>query len=92
MVLLEKNLGITLTESLVFEHPTIEDLVRYFLSVLFPGNGSASPPANASVPLSPARPAAATAEPASESDWVEHVQEVTALSTDELLRELRGGA
>jgi len=27
MVLLEKNLGITLTESLVFEHPTIEDLV-----------------------------------------------------------------
>ncbi|MEB3172637.1 MAG: KR domain-containing protein, partial [Cyanobacteriota bacterium] len=36
-VLLEKNLGVRLTESLVFEHPTVDDLVRYFLGeVLFP--------------------------------------------------------
>jgi acyl carrier protein len=36
-VLLEKNLGVRLTESLVFEHPTVDDLVRYFLrDVLFP--------------------------------------------------------
>jgi acyl carrier protein len=38
-VLLEKNLGVRLTESLVFEHPTVDDLVRYFLrDVLFPEN------------------------------------------------------
>jgi acyl carrier protein len=38
-VLLEKNLGVHLTESLVFEHPTVDDLVRYFLrDVLFPEN------------------------------------------------------
>ena len=41
VVLLEKNLGITLTEALVFEHPTIEDLVTYFLSVLFPEQAAA---------------------------------------------------
>ncbi|MCP9793026.1 SDR family NAD(P)-dependent oxidoreductase [Vulcanococcus limneticus Candia 3F8] len=35
MVLIEKNLGITLTESLVFEHPTIEDLCKHFLAELF---------------------------------------------------------
>lgn len=43
-VLLEKNLGVRLTESLVFEHPTVDDLVRYFLrDVLFPETEPAEP-------------------------------------------------
>ena len=83
MVLLEKNLGITLTEALVFEHPTIEDLVRFFLSVLFPED---SPPASAA----PSAPPLETApvDPA----WEQQLQAVSALDDEELLRQLQGGA
>jgi hypothetical protein len=88
MVLLEKNLGITLTESLVFEHPTIEELVRYFLGVLFPSQPSASP-AVASAPVAPS-PAPPPADPSADADWSEQLQQVAALSDDELLRQLRG--
>lgn len=42
MVLLEKNLGITLTESLVFEYPTIEDLAKYFIQTLFEDDSKGS--------------------------------------------------
>ncbi|MBM5798787.1 MAG: hypothetical protein FJ060_11635, partial [Cyanobacteria bacterium K_Offshore_0m_m2_072] len=46
-VLLEKNLGVRFTESLVFEHPTVDDLVRYFLrDVLFPDQQNDSPAAS----------------------------------------------
>lgn len=90
MVLLEKNLGITLTESVVFDHPTIEELVGYFLSVLFPADRvSAAAPRRATA-ASPVLPNPATAEPAADTDWAEQVQEVAALSTEELLRQLRG--
>jgi hypothetical protein len=88
MVLLEKNLGITLTESLVFEHPTIEELVRYFLGVLFPAQASASPAA-AAVPVA-ASPAPPSADPSADAAWREQLQQVAALSDDELLRQLRG--
>jgi acyl carrier protein len=90
MVLLEKNLGITLTESLVFEHPTIEELVRYFLGVLFPAQASASPAA-AAAPVA-ASPAPPSADPSADAAWREQLQQVAALSDDELLRQLRGEA
>ncbi len=86
MVLLEKNLGITLTESLVFEHPTIEDLVGYFLSVLFPAEAAASPTQR--TPQRP--PTLPSLEAPTESDWADQVQEVASLSSEELLRQLRG--
>jgi acyl carrier protein len=91
MVLLEKNLGITLTESLVFEHPTIEELVRYFLGVLFPAQASASPAA-AAAPVAAASPAPPPADPSADAAWSEQLQQVAALSDDELLRQLRGEA
>lgn len=91
MVLLEKNLGITLTESLVFEYPTIEDLVGYFLSVLFAADSPASASPKRAAPSSPALPPPDMTQPVSDSDWAEQVQEVAALSTDELLRQLRAG-
>ena len=83
MVLLEKNLGITLTEALVFEHPTIEDLVAYFLSELFPEQAAA--PA-AAVVLSPA------VDESSDQAWDEQLQAVAELDEDELLRQLQGGS
>jgi NADPH:quinone reductase-like Zn-dependent oxidoreductase/acyl carrier protein len=89
MVLLEKNLGITLTESLVFEHPTIEELVRYFLGVLFPAQTGAGPAAAAPVAAAPAPP---SADPSADAAWSEQLQQVAALSDDELLRQLRGEA
>jgi acyl carrier protein len=89
MVLLEKNLGITLTESLVFEHPTIEELVRYFLGVLFPAQASASPAA-AAAPVAAASPSPPPADPSADAAWSEQLQQVAALSDDELLRQLRG--
>jgi hypothetical protein len=89
MVLLEKNLGITLTESLVFEHPTIEELVRYFLGVLFPAQASASPAA-AAAPVAAASPAPSPADPSADAAWSDQLQQVAALSDDELLRQLRG--
>jgi len=82
MVLLEKNLGITLTEALVFEHPTIEDLVLYFLSVLFPEPGSAVAP-TAAVPRVVAQEA--------DVDWEQQLQAVVELDDDELLRQLQSG-
>jgi acyl carrier protein len=90
MVLLEKNLGITLTESLVFEHPTIEELVRYFLGVLFTTQVSASP-ASAAAPVV-ASPAPPSPDPSADAAWSEQLQQVAALSDDELLRQLRGEA
>jgi acyl carrier protein len=87
MLLLETNLGITLTEALVFEHPTIDDLVAYFLSVLFEEQAGSAPvvasaSAAASMPV-----VAETVDPA----WEEQVQAVSALSDDDLLRQLQGG-
>jgi len=60
-VLLEKNLGVRLTESLVFEHPTVDDLVRYFLGeVLFPGHNP-SGHTTSSVSEAPKQPSAVRA-------------------------------
>ena len=84
MVLLEKNLGITLTEALVFEHPTIEDLVRYFLSVLFEDQAFSDAVANPA-PTSLIREV-------TEPDWEEQLQAVAELSDEELLSQLQGGA
>jgi acyl carrier protein len=56
-VLLEKNLGVRLTESLVFEHPTVDDLVRYFLGeVLFPE--ATAPDTTSGVSDAPKQPSA----------------------------------
>ena len=83
MVLLEKNLGITLTEALVFEHPTIEDLVAYFLSVLFPEQAAAP---GAEVVLAP------VVVESTDEAWNEQLQTVAELDEDELLRQLQGGS
>jgi len=83
MVLLEKNLGFTLTEALVFEHPTIEDLVAYFLSVLFPEQAAA--------PAAAVTPAPVVPESADQA-WDEQLQAVAELDEDELLRQLQGGS
>ena len=83
IVLLEKNLGITLTEALVFEHPTIEDLVAYFLSVLFPEQAAA--PSAAVMPAPPV-------PESSDQVWDEQLQAVAELDEDELLRQLQGGS
>jgi acyl transferase domain-containing protein/acyl carrier protein/NADP-dependent 3-hydroxy acid dehydrogenase YdfG len=78
-VLLETNLGVRLTESLVFEHPTVDDLVLYFLSeVLFP-EGRAPEPQPAPLELQQPTPA-----------WDQQVADVAALDTADLLRQLRG--
>jgi acyl carrier protein len=88
MVLLENELGITLTESLVFEHPTIDELVNYVLGVLFPAQASGSETdAAAAVVASPAPP---PPDASSEAAWSEQLQQVASLSDDELLRQLRG--
>lgn len=87
MVLLETNLGITLTESLVFEHPTIDDLTAYFLSLLFPPE-----PAGVSTVAAAPPPAAAAPQTTTDSDpaWAERVAQVSSLDDDDLLRQLRG--
>jgi len=123
-VLLEKNLGVRLTESLVFEHPTVDDLVRYFLrDVLFPENEPEAEPYSAlnpdpsvqghttsgvsdaqkqpdfamqpkSLPQDPLlddpnlTPDTKSA-PAADS-WDQHVADVAAMDTADLLRQLRG--
>ena len=82
-VLLENNLGVRLTESLVFEHPTVDDLVHYFLGeVLFPEAGEleAPPP-----PLE-----ARVEQPEISPAWDQQVADVAALDTADLLRQLRG--
>ena len=83
IVLHEKNLGITHTEALVFEHPTIEDLVEYFLSVLFPEQAEA--------PAAKVVPAPEVVE-SSDQAWTEQLQAVAELDEDELLRQLQGGS
>jgi acyl carrier protein len=78
-VLLETNLGVRLTESLVFEHPTVDDLVHYFLcEVLFPEGRAPEP--------QPATPEPQHPTPA----WDQQVADVAALDTADLLRQLRG--
>lgn len=89
-VLLEANLGVRLTESLVFEHPTVDDLVHYFLAeVLFPEGTRAESPDSESAP----EPALATPSMLSNESpgWDRQVvEDVTALDTADLLRQLRG--
>jgi len=86
-VLLENNLGLRLTESLVFEHPTVDDLVHYFLAeVLFPDGAPAASP-----PEPELERVVAGAEPAETSPaWDQQVADVAALDTADLLRQLRG--
>ncbi|PZV05952.1 MAG: beta-ketoacyl synthase [Cyanobium sp.] len=79
-VLLEKNLGVSLSESLVFEKPTVDDLVNHFLmEVLF---------------LTESSPQPAVPEPletvASNLAWDQKLEEVAALPVDDLVRQLRG--
>ncbi len=100
MVLLEKNLGIILSESLVFEHPTIEELGSYFHAELFPitteaesarsapvgGAPEKSGHANSSLPEpTPSENAAATMHAGSNQ-----AQQSARLNSEALLRELRG--
>jgi acyl carrier protein len=76
-VLLETSLGVRLTESLVFEHPTVDDLVLYFLAeVLFPEGRAPEPQTPEPQQASPA--------------WDQQVADVAALDTADLLRQLRG--
>ena len=84
-VLLENNLGVRLTESLVFEHPTVDDLVRYFLrDVLFPEQSMQASQADTSQPQATASPSPAPA------DWDQQVADVAAMDTTDLLKQLRG--
>jgi acyl carrier protein len=94
MVLLENNLGVRLTESLVFEHPTVEDLARYFLAEVLvdasPKEPSATAPAMPdTAPPDPAAPTTTTT-PAEPGRWEQEVASVAALDTASLLRQLRG--
>ncbi|MBM5798922.1 MAG: SDR family NAD(P)-dependent oxidoreductase, partial [Cyanobacteria bacterium K_Offshore_0m_m2_072] len=90
-VLLEKNLGVRLTESLVFEHPTVDDLVRYFLrDVLFPEHATPDTTSGVSKPEKPASDnTVPTTSPAS-TDWDQQVADVAAMDTADLLKQLRG--
>jgi len=91
-VLLEKNLGVRLTESLVFEHPTVDDLVRYFLrDVLFPEHATPDTTSGVSKPEKPAsdNTVSTTTSPAS-TDWDQQVADVAAMDTADLLKQLRG--
>jgi len=97
-VLLEKNLGVRLTESLVFEHPTVDDLVRYFLrDVLFPEkepistlphttSGVSKPPNQGSDRTIHTTPSPTTAP----TDWDQQVADVAAMDAADLLKQLRG--
>jgi acyl carrier protein len=78
--LLEKNLGVTLSESLVFEKPTVDDLVEHFLEeVLFLKEPSLQEPTPDSL------------EPSgSNDDWNQKLSEITALPVEDLVRQLRG--
>jgi acyl carrier protein len=89
-VLLEKNLGVRLTESLVFEHPTVDDLVRHFLrDVLFPEDTTTSS-ATPSTPAAPSQPGGAPSTTPAPTDWDQQVADVAAMDTADLLRQLRG--
>ena len=64
-------------------HATIEDLVAYFLSVLFPEQTAA--------PAAAVMPTPAVAE-SSDQVWDEQLQTVAELDEDELLRQLQNGS
>jgi myxalamid-type polyketide synthase MxaB len=87
MVLLETNLGITLTESLVFEYPTVEALVRYFLEVLF-----ATDQRGSALPSGQIKGEEGLVQPPSNEVWSSQVEQVVQLGPEELLRQLRGEA
>lgn len=94
MVLLEKNLGIKLTESLVFEHPTIEALSRYFMQELSPDDGvqQHGPPVES--PRGSQADRTTVSSPADdqglESLIEQELETITAMDDSELLRQLRG--
>jgi hypothetical protein len=85
--LLETNLGITLTESLVFEYPTVEALVRYFLEVLF-----ATDQRGSALPSGQIKGEEGLVQPPSNEVWSSQVEQVVQLGPEELLRQLRGEA
>jgi len=68
---------------LVFEHPTIEDLVAYFLSVLFPHKAAATAATVVSSPV---------LLESTDQAWDEQLQAVSELDEDELLSQLQGGS
>ncbi|MFM7314516.1 MAG: hypothetical protein ACKO0M_15365, partial [Cyanobium sp.] len=80
--------GITLTEALVFEHPTIEDLVAHFLSVLCPEMDAPARVPQAAPKAAPMPPAPASGS--GEEAWSEQLDAVAALDQEDLLRQLRG--
>ena len=78
--LLEKNLGVSLSESLVFEKPTVDDLVEYFLvEVLFLSEPSLEQPTPDSLKPS-----------GSNDDWNQKLSEIAAMPVEDLVRQLRG--
>ena len=93
-VLLEQNLGVRLTESLVFERPTVNDLTHYFLGLLFPSDvsGQTARPSQGEV-LGDGDVPGAGMEPEQKSttqDWDEQLTQLAELSADDVLRQLRG--
>jgi acyl transferase domain-containing protein len=99
MVLLEKNLGVKLTESLVFEYPTTQALARYFFDNLFPDQTSQSQSMSAGTPSAPGvQPATVdpeagrpeTTQPDPDSMIEQELEAITAMDASELLRQLRG--
>jgi len=82
-VLLEKNIGVSLSESLVFEKPTVDDLVDHFLSeVLFLSEPSlAQTEQRSSV--------ASFAGVGANDDWNQKLLEVEAMPVEDLVRQLR---
>lgn len=80
-VLLEKNLGVSLSESLVFEKPTVDDLVDHFLvEVQLLVEPSVQP--TVANPLEPST---------TSQDWEQKLTEIAAMPVDDLVRQLRGG-
>lgn len=79
-VLLENNLGVSLSESLVFEKPTLDDLVEHFLVEVL---GLAEPPAPLTAPDSCPTPDASLA-------WDQALEEVETMPVEDLMRQLRG--
>ena len=79
--LLEKNLGVSLSESLVFEKPTVDDLVDHFLvEVLLLVEPSVQP--SVTNPLEPST---------TNQDWEQKLTEIAAMPVEDLVRQLRGG-
>ncbi|MBM5798417.1 MAG: KR domain-containing protein, partial [Cyanobacteria bacterium K_Offshore_0m_m2_072] len=101
-VLLETNLGVRLTESLVFEHPTVDDLVRYFLrDVLFLEEATATPAlaqaagqpdttSGVSKPEKPPSESTIQTTTSPPTGWDQQVADVAAMDTADLLKQLRG--